>query len=211
MLGAIAGAIGGALLGGLLSKGFKPSVSFSSYTPPHAQLGADVISQLLSKTPNLSQRITELRRPYIEEAIRSAEELEGKVADLYDALLSQTEGMVDAEMRKQSARLGALGLANTQAMQWTQADILDKMKLPIMKEKTGILAQILQSKPKLYADLSELITSTDKELLEFDLKRNLAQALLGVPSVVQPVVKQSLFDYLPSIATPLLTAFLLRR
>jgi len=211
MLGAIVGAIGGALLGGLLSRGSKPSVSYSSYTPPYAQLGANVISELLSKVPDLSQRITELRRPYIEEAIRSAEELESRVADLYDTLLSQTEDMIDAETRKQSARLGALGLANTQAMQWTQADILRKTKLPIMQEKTGILAQILQSKPKLYADLSELITSTDKELLEFDLKRNLAQALLGVPSVVQPVVKPSLFDYLPSIATPLLTAFLLRR
>ena len=211
MLGAIAGAIGGALLGGLLSKGSKPSVSYSSYTPPYAQLGADVISQLLSKTPDLSQRITELRRPYIEEAIRSAEELEGRVADLYDTLLSQTEDIVDAETRKQLARLGALGLANTQAMQWTQADILNKTKLPIMQEKTRILAQILQSKPKLYSDLSELITSTDKGLLEFDLKRNLAQTLLGVPSVVQPIVKPSLFDYLPSIATPLLTAFLLRR
>jgi hypothetical protein len=123
------------LLGSLLSKDSKPTVDFSSYTPPHVQLGADVIKQLLSGTSNLSQRITELRRPYIEKAIRSAEELEGRVASLYDTLLSQTEDMINAETRKQSARLGALGLANTQAMQWTQADILRKTKLPIMQEK----------------------------------------------------------------------------
>jgi len=210
-LGKIAGVLGGsALLSYLLSGGrTKDDVIFSSYTPPHALYGVDVISSLLKKTPTIASEITELKKPYIDQAIRSAEEMEGKVAGLYDTLLSQTKDMINRETTKQATRLGALGLANTQAMQWTTADILDKTKLPIIREKTRFLSQLTMTKPQLFAELADLATQKSSKLLEYEMSKDLAKALFGVPSVVQPKIKHGMTHYFPSIANTLLLASLL--
>jgi len=211
--GSIAGALGGsAVLSYLLSGGrMHDQVDFSSYTPPYAQQGADVITSLLQATPYLASEMVELKRPYIDQAIRSAEEMEGRVAGLYDNLLTQTDEVVNREMTKQATKLGALGLANTQAMQWTTADILGKMKLPIMEEKTRLLSDIAMSKPKLYSEIADLALQKSGNVLAYEMSKDLARILFGVPSIVQPQVKPGMGRYFPSIANILLTSTLLRR
>jgi len=225
MLGAIAGAIGGALLGGLLSKGGGSSSSVSYQVPPFAQEGANILLQLLKQTPDISQRIASAMSPYISKASESVEsmldniereyrEAKGEIGSYYDTAIAQSQQAIERELQKQAVALGVLGLLNTQAWQWTTADIIDKLKLALLREKAQALskasllepealARAYMSMPSLYSELASLQTQIDPTLIEYGLKQNLAQALMGVPTIAQQTVKKGLLDYLPSVASSL--------
>ncbi|MDM7321175.1 MAG: hypothetical protein P3W91_005535 [Fervidobacterium sp.] len=224
------GVLAGGLLGG---KKLKGSVSYSAYTPPYAQQGADILNELLKQSPQFAQTIVNIKRPYVEQAKTSFESLQteipnwfsrtkGEVSNLYDNLLSQTRDIITSEQTKQNTKLGALGLLNTQAQQWTLADILNRTAFPILQEKTkeltglakseaDVLLKYLFMKPDFYAKFGEEMTSIDPFLFEQQYKMDIAKSLMGIPTIVQPFYKKGLLDYLPDFANVGITIAGLRR
>ena len=216
-IGAIVGGIGG-LVGGRTSG----SVSYSTYIPPYAQQGANILNELLQQSPQFAQTIASIKRPYLEQARTSFENLQteipnlfsrtkGEVSSLYDNLLSQTRDIITSEQARQNTKLGALGLLNTQAQQWTLADILNRTAFPVLQEKTkeltgltkaeaDVLSKYLFMKPDFYARFGEEMVSIDPFLLEQRYKMDIAKSLMGVPTIVQPFYKKGLLDYLPAFA-----------
>jgi len=230
--GALAGALGskvgrvvGGVAGGMLgaSGGIRLQDQYSTQVmiPPYAQKGASILEQLLGQAPQYAQVVASIKRPYLEQAITSLESLQteipslfsrtkSEVSSLYENLLSRTRDIIQSEQAKQNARLGALGLLNTQAQQWTMADILNRTAFPILQEKTRTLAGLseaqtdamlkyLFAKPDFYARLADEMVSVNPYILEQQYKLDIAKTLMGVPTIVQPVYKQGLLSSLPPL------------
>lgn len=219
-IGAIVGGVGGlagSLLGGNKTSG---SVSYTTYIPPYAQQGANILNELLRQSPQFAQTIANIKRPYLEQAKSSFENLQteipnlfsrtkGEVSSLYDNLLSQTRDIITSEQAKQNTKLSALGLLNTQAQQWILADILNRTAFPVLQEKTkeqanltkaeaDVLLKYLFMKPDFYAKFGDEMASINPFLLEQQHNINIAKLLMGVPTIVQPFYKKGLLDYLPA-------------
>jgi hypothetical protein len=217
-IGAIAGGIGGLLSGG----GGRGSVSFQSYIPPYAQQGANILNELLKQAPQFAQNVASIKRPYIDRAIASFETApseirnifsgtKGEVGSLFDDLLAQQQSIIQSEQAKQNLKLGALGLLNTQAQQWTLADILNRTAFEVLKDKTEALANLTGSKaqallqhlfaePSFYSTIADELLQTDPQWIEWQTKLGIANSLMGVPTAVQPFYKKGLLDYLPAFA-----------
>jgi len=232
--GALAGALGGkvgrvvgGIAGGMLGGGGKAPGLYDQYStqvmiPPYAQKGADILEQLLDQSSQYAQTVAETKRPYLEQAKASFESLQteipnlfsrtkSEVSSLYEDLLSRTRDIITSEQAKQNAKLGALGLFNTQAQQWTTADILNRTAFPIMQEKTKALTGLTEAqtnallkylfmKPDFYARLGDEMLSVNPYLLEQQYKQSIAQAMMGVPTIVQPIRKEGLLRPLLPIA-----------
>jgi len=232
--GALAGALGGkvgrvvgGIAGGMLGGGGKARGLHDQYStqvmiPPYAQKGANILEQLLDQSSQYAQTVAETKRPYLEQAKASFESLQteipnlfsrtkSEVSSLYEDLLSRTRDIITSEQAKQNAKLGALGLFNTQAQQWTTADILNRTAFPIMQEKTKALTGLTEAqtnallkylfmKPDFYARLGDEMLSVNPYLLEQQYKMNMANAMMGVPTIVQPIRKEGLLRPLLPIA-----------
>ena len=232
--GSWGGLIGG-VLGGLVGSSrvrLRGSEKIQSYIPPYAQKGADLLMQLLNQTPQISQTTANIMRPYINKAIASIESMPTDIRDVfdstkseiqkyYDDLLKKQSSIIQTEQAKQNLKLGVLGLLNTQAQQWTMADILNKTAFETLREKTKALTNLtgaqtkslvdyLFARPDYYISISEKLVQTDPSVLEFQTKMDIAKALMGVPTIVQSTYKKGLLDYLPAFAQ-LGTAFMLLR
>jgi hypothetical protein len=232
--GALAGALGGkvgkvvgGVAGGLLGGGGKVFGLQDRYStqviiPPYAQRGAQILEDLLGQSSQFAQTIANVKRPYLEQAKASFESLQteipslfgrakGEVSNLYEDLLSRTQDIITSEQAKQNAKLGALGLLNTQAQQWTTADILNRTAFPIMQERTKALTSLttaetdtllryLFMKPDFYMRFSDEMVATDPYLLEQQYKMDIAKAMMGVPTIVQPIYQRGLLrDLMPAV------------
>ena len=217
-IGAVLGGIGGLFSGG----GMSGSMSFQSYTPPYAQQGANILNELLKQAPQFAQNIANIKRPYIDKALQSFESMptnisnifgrtKSDVSNLYEDLLTKTRDIITSEQAKQNVKLGALGLLNTQAQQWTLADILNRTAFDVLEKKTEALANLsgseaqtllqhLFAKPSFYSSIAEEFLQTDPQWLEWQTKLGIANSLMGVPTAVQPFYKKGLLDYLPAFA-----------
>jgi hypothetical protein len=218
-IGAIAGGIGGLLAGGSSGGG---SVSFQSYISPYAQQGANILNELLKQTPQFAENVANIKRPHINMAITSFETapseirnifggVKSEVKNLFDNLLAQQQSIIQSEQAKQNLKLGALGLLNTQAQQWTLADLLNKTAFEVLKDKTEALANLtgsetqaflqhLFAKPSFYSAIADNLLQTDQQFIEWQTKLGIANALMGVPTAVQPFYQKGLLDYLPAFA-----------
>jgi hypothetical protein len=189
-------------------------------TPPYAQKGAQVLEQLLGQSSQFAQAIANTKRPYLEQAKASFESLQteipnlfsrtrGEVSNLYENLLSRTRDIITSEQARQNAKLGALGLLNTQAQQWTMADILNRTAFPVLQEKTKALTGLttaeadtllryLFMKPDFYMRFADEMIATDPFLLEQQRRMDIAKAMMGVPTIVQPIYQRGLLrDLIP--------------
>jgi len=221
-IGRIIGGVAGGMLGGSAG-GIRLQDQFSTQVtiPPYAQKGASILEQLLGQSSQYAQTVASIKRPYLDQAKASFESLQteipnlfsrtkSEVSSLYEDLLSRTQNIITSEQAKQNARLGALGLLNTQAQQWTMADILNRTAFPILQEKTRALAGLseaqtdtmlkyLFAKPDFYIRLADEMVSVNPYILEQQYKMDIAKALMGVPTIVQPIYKQGLLSSLPQI------------
>jgi hypothetical protein len=230
-IGAITGGIAGLLSGS--GGSLQGSQSIQMQVPPYAQQGANILMQLLNQTPNFAQTMASLTRPYIDRAISSMEtmptdlrnvfsEAESDIRRNFSDLLTQQQSIIQAEQSRQNTRLGALGLLNTQAQQWTMADILSRTAFETLRNQTQALTNLtgaktqsltnyLFMKPKFYADITDKLIQTNPQLLEYQAKMDIAKALMGVPTIAQPVYKKGLLDYLPAFGQMATAYWLLRR
>jgi hypothetical protein len=220
---AVGGVAGGLLGGGGKALGLQDQYSTQVMIPPYAQRGAQILEDLLGQSSQFAQTIASIKRPYLEQAKASFESLQAEipnlfsrtkseVSSLYEDLLGRTRDIITSEQAKQNARLGALGLLNTQAQQWTMADILSRTAFPIIQEKTKALTDFATSeadtmlrylfmKPDFYAKFGEEMVATDPFLLEQQYRMDMAKGMMSVPTVVQPIYQRGLLrDLLPPIA-----------
>jgi hypothetical protein len=156
-----------------------------------------------------------------------------EVSGYYEDVLSKSKDIITAEQSKQNARLGALGLLNTQAQQWTLADILNRTAFDVLREKARALTgltnlelegdiagardytrtisdligseanttlQYLLAKPQFYSQISDMLVQSEPSLIEQQYKMDIAKALMGVPTITQPIYQQPLLSYLPALA-----------
>jgi hypothetical protein len=219
---AVGGVAGGLIGGGGKALGLQDQYSTQVMIPPYAQRGAQILEDLLGKSSQFAQTIANIKRPYLEQAKASFESLQteipnlfsrtkSEVSSLYEDLLGRTRDIITSEQAKQNARLSALGLLNTQAQQWTMADILSRTVFPIMQEKTKALTDFATSeadtmlrylfmKPDFYAKFSEEMVATDPFLLEQQYRMDMAKAMMGVPTIMDSVYKRGLIrDLLPIV------------
>jgi uncharacterized protein YcfJ len=239
MLGGAFGKTAGRVIGGLAGGVFgasggrlQGSQSIQTHVPPYAQQGADILMQLLNQTSNISQTTANLTRPYIDKTIASMENIPSELRGVYSEteadirryftdLLNAQQDIIRSEQTKQNLRLGALGLLNTQAQQWTLADILNRTAFETLRDKTQALTNLagartqslvsyLFMRPEFYANITDSLIKSDPQILEFQTKMDIAKALMGVPTIVQPIYRRGLLDYLPAF-TQLGTAFMLLR
>jgi hypothetical protein len=230
-VGRTVGGLAGGLLGATGGR-LQGSQSIDTQIPPYAQKGADILMQLLNQTPNFTQTTASLTRPYIDRAISSMEtmpsdlrgiygEAESEIRRNFDDLLARQQDIIQSEQARQNLRLGALGLLNTQAQQWTMADILNRTAFETLRDqttaltnltgaKTQSLANYLFMRPEFYANITDRLVQTDPQLLEYQAKMDIAKALMGVPTIVQPTYRKGLLDYLPAFGQ-LATAYMLLR
>ncbi len=226
----VASTLASQLVGGGRLRG---SQSIQMQTPPYAQQGADILMQLLNQTPNFAQTMANLTRPYIDRAISSMEtmptdlrrvfgEAETDIRRNFGDLLTRQQSIIQSEQAKQNLKLGALGLLNTQAQQWTMADILNKTAFETLRNQTEALTNLtgartqaltkyLFMRPQFYADITDKLVQTDPSILEYQAKLDLAKALMGVPTIAQPIYKKGLLDYLPAFGQLATAYWLLRR
>ncbi len=232
MAGRVIGGAVGSLLGGSMGR-VQGSQSIQMQTPPYAQQGANILMQLLNQTPNFAQTTASLTRPYIDRAISSMEtmptdlrgvfgEAETDIRRNFSDLLTQQQSIIQSEQAKQNLRLGALGMLNTQAQQWTMADILNRTAFETLRDQTQALtnltgartqslANYLFMRPEFYANITDKLVQTDPSLLEYQAKLDLAKAMMGVPTIAQPIYKKGLLDYLPAFGQLATAYWLLRR
>jgi hypothetical protein len=237
VIGGVVGGIAGSKLGSSVSdgvsfEGLRGSHSINMHIPPYAQKGADILMQLLNQTPNFAQTTANLTRPYIDRAISSMETMPSDLRSIYSEaeseirrnfgdLLTRQQNIIQSEQARQNLKLGALGLLNTQAQQWTMADILNRTAFETLRDqttaltnltgaKTQSLANYLFMRPEFYANITDKLVQTNPQLLEYQTKMDIAKALMGVPTIVQPKYRKGLFDYLPAFGQ-LATAFMLLR
>jgi len=156
-----------------------------------------------------------------------------EVSGYYEDVLSKSKDIITAEQSKQNARLGALGLLNTQAQQWTLADILNRTAFDVLREKARALTgltdlelqgdiagardytrtiselfgseanatlQYLLAKPQFYSQISDMLVQSEPSLIEQQYKMGIAEALMGVPTITQPIFQPPLTSYLRDIA-----------
>ncbi len=219
--------------GGFGGGGLQGSHSIQMQVPPHAQQGANILMQLLNQTPNFAQTVSNLTRPYIDKAISSMETMPTDLRGVYSEaetdirrnfgdLLTRQQSIIQSEQAKQNMRLGALGLLNTQAQQWTMADILNRTAFETLRDQTQALTNLtgartqsltnyLFMRPQFYADITDKLVQTDPSLLEYQSRMDIAKALLGVPTIAQPIYKRGLLDYLPAFGQLATAYWLLRR
>jgi hypothetical protein len=231
-IGKVAGGVAGGMLGATGGR-LQGSQSIQMQIPPYAQQGADILMQLLNQTPNFAQTTVSLTRPYIDRAIQSFEtmptdlrgvfgEARDEITRNFSDLLARQQSIIQAEQSKQNTRLGALGLLNTQAQQWTMADILNRTAFETLRDQTQALtnliggrtqslANYLFMRPEFYANITDKLVQTDPQLLEYQAKMDIAKALMGVPTIAQPVYKKGLLDYLPAFGQLATAYWLLRR
>ncbi len=220
-VGRIAGGVAGGLVGASAG-GMKLQDQYSTQVmiPPYAQRGAQILENLLGQSSQFAQTISGIKRPYLEQAKASFESLQteipnlfsrtkSEVSSLYEDLLGRTRDIITSEQAKQNARLGALGLLNTQAQQWTMADILNRTAFPVLQERTKALENLttaeadallkyLFMKPDFYAKFVDEMVATDPFLLEQQYKMDIAKAMMGVPTIVQPIYQRGLLrDLMP--------------
>jgi hypothetical protein len=230
----LAGRVIGGLVGGMLGGSrLQGSQSIQMEVPPYAQQGADLLMQLLNQTPQFAQTTASLTRPYIDRAIASMEtlptdlrgvfgEAETDIRRNFNDLLTQQQSIIQAEQSRQNTRLGALGLLNTQAQQWTLADVLNRTAFETLRDQTQALTNLIGAKtqslanylfmrPEFYANITDKLVQTDPQLLEYQAKMDIAKALMGVPTIAQPVYKKGLLDYLPAFGQMATAYWLLRR
>lgn len=216
-VGGLAGASAGASVGGMR---LQDQYSTQIMIPPYAQRGAKILENLLGQSSQFAQTIANIKRPYLEQAKASFESLQtgipnlfgrtkSEVSNLYEDLLSRTRDIITSEQAKQNARLGALGLLNTQAQQWTMADILNRTAFPVLQEKTKALTGLataeadtmlkyLFMKPDFYTRFADETVATNPFLLEQQYKMDIAKAMMGVPTIAQPIYQRGLLrDLLP--------------
>jgi hypothetical protein len=228
-VGGVAGGMIGASAGGTL----QGSQSIQMQVPPYAQQGANILMQLLNQTPNFAQTTATLTRPYIDMAISSMKtmpsdlrsvfgEAEGDIRRNFSDLLSTQQSIIQAEQSRQNMRLGALGLLNTQAQQWTMADILNRTAFETLRDQTQALTNLIGARtqaltnhlfmrPEFYTNITDKLVQSDPQLLEYQTKMDIAKALMGVPTIAQPVYKKGLLDYLPAFGQMATAYWLLRR
>jgi hypothetical protein len=237
--GALGGKVGkviGGVAGGMLGGGggrLQGSQSIQMAVPPYAQQSADILMKLLDQTPQFAQTTANLTRPYIDKAIQSFEtmptdlrgifgEAEADIRRNFSDLLARQQSIIQAEQSKQNTRLGALGLLNTQAQQWTMADILNRTAFETLRDQTQTLTNLIGARtqslanylfmrPEFYANITDKLVQTDPQLLEYQAKMDTAKALMGVPTIAQPVYKKGLLDYLPAFGQLATVYRLLRR
>jgi hypothetical protein len=220
-VGRVVGGVAGGLIGGGASGlDLQDQYSTQIMIPPYAQRGAQILEGLLGQASQYAQTIADIKRPYLEQAKASFESLQteipnlfsrtkSEVSNLYDDLLSRTRNIITTEQAKQSAKLGALGLLNTQAQQWTMTDILNRTAFPVLQEKTKALAGLttaeadtllkyLFMKPDFYARFGDEMLSVNPFLLEQQYRMDIAKAMMGVPTIAQPIYRRGLLhDILP--------------
>jgi len=217
---AVGGIAGGLFGGGGKALGLQDKYSTQVMIPPYAQKGAQILEGLLGQSSQFAQTIANIKRPYLEQAKASFESLQSEipnlfsrtkseVSNLYEDLLLRTRDIITSEQAKQNVRLGALGLLNTQAQQWTMADILNRIAFPILQERTKALAGLttaeadtmlkyLFMKPDFYTRFVDEMVATDPFLLERQYKMDIAKAMMGVPTIVQPIYQRGLLrDLIP--------------
>jgi len=222
-IGRVVGGIAGGLLGGGGKVfGLQDQYSTQIMIPPYAQKGAQILEGLLGQSSQFAQTIANIKRPYLEQAKVFFENLQteipnlfsrtkSEVSNLYEDLLSRTRDIITSEQAKQNTKLGALGLLNTQAQQWTMADILNRTTFPILQEKTKALAGLttaeadtmlkyLFMKPDFYTRFADEMVATDPFLLEQQHKMDIAKAMMGIPTIVQPIYQRGLLRDLIPIA-----------
>ncbi len=231
-VGKIAGGVAGGMLGSTGGR-LQGSQSIQIETPPYAQQGANILMQLINQTPNFAQTTASLTRPYIDRAVSSMETLptdlqrffrksETDIRRNFRNLLTQQQSIIQSEQARQNLKLGALGLLNTQAQQWTMADILNRTAFETLRDQTQALTNLtgartqsltnyLFMRPQFYADITDKLVQTDPSLLEYQAKLDLAKAMMGVPTIAQPIYKKGLLDYLPAFGQLATAYWLLRR
>jgi len=233
--GPIGAKLGGALGGMLGATGgrLQGSQSIQMSVPPYAQQGANTLMQLLNQTPNFAQTTASITRPYIDRAIQAMDDMPTDLRNVFGEaetdirrnfgdLLTQQQSIIQSEQARQNARLGALGLLNTQAQQWTMADILNRTAFETLRDQTQALTNLtgartqaltnyLFMRPEFYANITDRLVQTDPQLLEYQTKMGIAKALMGVPTIAQPVYKKGLLDYLPAFGQMATAYWLLRR
>ena len=219
---AVGGIAGGLFGGGGKALGLQDKYSTQVMIPPYAQKGAQILEGLLGQSSQFAQTIANIKRPYLEQAKASFESLQSEipnlfsrtkseVSNLYEDLLLRTRDIITSEQAKQNVRLGALGLLNTQAQQWTMADVLNRTAFPILQERTKALAGLttaeadtmlkyLFMKPDFYTRFADEMVATDPFLLEQQYKMDIARAMMGVPTIVQPIYQRGLLRDLMPIA-----------
>jgi hypothetical protein len=219
---AVGGVAGGLLSGGGKALGLQDRYSIQVMIPPYAQKGAQILEDLLGQFSQFAQTIADIKRPYLEQAKTSFESLRtqipslfstarSEISSLYEDLLSQTRDIITSEQAKQNTRLGALGLLNTQAQQWTMADILNRTAFPVLQEKTRTLAGLTEAqtnallkylfmKPDFYTRFADEMVATDPFLLEQQYKMDIAKTMMGVPTIEQPIYQRGLLRDLIPIA-----------
>ncbi len=232
MLGGSVGRVKGSMLGGSVGR-VQGKQSIDMQVPPYAKQGADILMQLLNQTSNFAQTTASLTRPYIERAISSMEtmptdlrgvfgEAETDIRRNFGDLLTQQRGIIQAEQTRQNLRLGALGLLNTQAQQWTMADILNRTAFETLRDQTQALTNLIGARtqsltnylfmrPEFYANITDKLVQTDPSILQYQAQLDIAKALMGVPTIAQPVYKKGLLDYLPAFGQLATAYWLLRR
>jgi len=222
-VGRIVGGVAGGLVGGSASGTINLQDKYSTQVmiPPYAQRGTQILEDLLGQSSQYAQTVANTKRPYLEQAITSLENLrteipsvfskaKGEVSNLYENLLSRTKDIITSEQAKQNAKLGALGLLNTQAQQWTMADILNRTAFPVLQEKTRALTGLTEAetntllkylfmRPEFYVRITDEMVATDPTLLEQQYKLDIAKAMMGVPTIVQPIYRRGLLSYLPPL------------
>jgi len=230
--GQIVGGVAGSMLGASGGKSLQGSQSIQTHVPPYAQQGANILMDLLNQTPTISQTMASLTKPYIDKAIAFMENIPTELREVYREaetdisryftdLLNKQQSIIQAEQTKQNLKLGALGLLNTQAQQWVLADILNRTAFETLRDQTQALTNLtgartqslvsyLFMRPEFYANVADSVIKTDPQILDFQTKMDIAKALFGVPTIVQPVYRRGLLDYLPTFAQ-LGTAFMLLR
>ncbi len=231
-VGRIAGGVAGGVLGATDGR-LQGSQSIQMQTPPYAQQGADILMQLLNQTPNFAQTTASLTRPYIDRAISSMETMPTDLQRVFRKaktdirrnfgdLLTRQQSIIQSEQARQNMRLGALGLLNTQAQQWTMADILNRTAFETLRDQTQALTNLIGARtqslanylfmrPQFYADITDKLVQTDPSILEYQSRMDIAKALMGVPTIAQPIYKKGLLDYLPAFGQLATAYWLLRR
>ena len=232
-IGKAIGGVAGGVLGGSAFSNLQGSHSIQMQVPPYAQQGANILMQLLNQTPNFAQTTASITRPYIDRALASMEAMPTDLRGAFDEartditrdfenLLARQQSIIQAEQSRQNTRLGALGLLNTQAQQWTMADILNRTAFETLRDQTTALTNLTGAKtqalvnylfmrPEFYASITDKLVQTDPTLLDYQAKLDIAKALLGVPTIAQPIYRKGLLDYLPAFGQLATAYWLLRR
>ncbi len=148
---------GAEILEGLLGQSSQYAQTVASIKRPYLYQAEASFENLQRQIPELFDRAKGEISSFYDKSYSDISSLFGKakgeISSLYDYLLGQTKNIITSEQAKQNARLGALGLLNTQAQQWTMSDILNRTALPILERKTEALAGLVGSETRALTNL----------------------------------------------------------